>query len=335
MSKSFNILYSKSTLILVVMVLSLSSCFKEDEPIILPPAVNTVSQIAMGPDYEEMVYYDFSTNTSYSRDLKTWDLAFSFIDGSCAIHLNGGKGMYAGVTEIEANFKPTIDLNNVNFRWDGSSGNKDSTAIGDWKAAGNMWNVYVIDRGPYYTDEDERYRKVVFYAAYTDYYTIYYSDMKGKDVYTINIPKYEGKNFSYFTFDKNGYCIDLEPHKDDWDIVFTRGIHTFYETTPPLPYIVTTVLINPNNVWAAADSVTGFNDIDVNKALSMQLSNNWDVIGWDWKQFDQTLGLYTVSTYKNYVIKDGEGSMYKMRFLDFYDKNRQRGYPKFEFTRIK
>lgn len=334
MGNKSKISYISNVVLLLGIMVSFTSCFKDDDPVILPQANSTIEQIQMGSEYNSMVYYDISTKTMYERDMKSWDLAFSFMDDDHSIHLNGGKGMYIAQSEGKS-FQSNVDLAKLKFKWDGSDGSKDSTGIGDWKDVNNWGSIYVVDRGPYYTDEKERYKKLVVYNKDAYNYLIYYSDIDGKNMYYIYIPKYEGKNFSYFTFDGKGHCIDLEPDKDSWDIVFTRNTFTFYDYNPPLPYIVTTVLINPYSVEVGEDSTTSFDAIDLAHANSLKLANEWDAIGWDWKEFDQQKGLYTVKDFKNYVVKDGEGSLYKLRFLDFYDKNRQRGYPKFEFVKLK
>ena len=46
-------------------------------------------------------------------------------------------------------------------------------------------------------------------------------------------------------------------------------------------------------------------------------------------------GNYTVNSNITYIVKDTDGNYYKLRFLDFYNNKGDKGYPKFEFSRIK
>jgi hypothetical protein len=36
-----------------------------------------------------------------------------------------------------------------------------------------------------------------------------------------------------------------------------------------------------------------------------------------------------------FIIQDTDGQIYKLRFLDFYNAKAEKGYPKFEFLRIR
>ena len=65
-------------------------------------------------------------------------------------------------------------------------------------------------------------------------------------------------------------------------------------------------------------------------------SADWNAIGYDWKSHAfGAAGNYTVNSNITYIVKDTDGNYYKLRFLDFYNNKGDKGYPKFEFSRIK
>ena len=67
------------------------------------------------------------------------------------------------------------------------------------------------------------------------------------------------------------------------------------------------------------------------------MTNKRDAIGSDLKQVDINSVVYTVNPNKIYLIQDGEGFIYKFRFVDFYeevDGKLLRGYPKFEYKTL-
>lgn len=51
-----------------------------------------------------------------------------------------------------------------------------------------------------------------------------------------------------------------------------------------------------------------------------------DEIGYDWKYYDLSgSGKYIIYQKKVFVIRDQQGYLYKLRFIDFYDNNGQKG----------
>ena len=63
-------------------------------------------------------------------------------------------------------------------------------------------------------------------------------------------------------------------------------------------------------------------------------TRDWDVIGYDWKDFSLQTNTFTIFSDKIYLIKDASGNLFKLRFIDFYDDNGIKGSPAFEFMRL-
>ena len=68
--------------------------------------------------------------------------------------------------------------------------------------------------------------------------------------------------------------------------------------------------------------------------LSFVFDDNQNSIGFNWKEYDLTSGVYTVFANINYIIRDNELRYYKLHFIDFYNDLGVKGYPKFEIQEL-
>ncbi|MDP6908402.1 MAG: hypothetical protein QF371_02800, partial [Flavobacteriales bacterium] len=140
---------SKGTYIsaLLSIGLFLISCEKEELPLDAPnPGDMEQMRIEIGYPYLYQVYYDCGTNQVVSINTKyDWDLAFEASEDGWHIILNTAKGMLASVTDVTDLPSVTTD-EGLDLRWDSSTGNLDSTAIGDWGFISGKHVVSIIDR---------------------------------------------------------------------------------------------------------------------------------------------------------------------------------------------
>lgn len=343
-----------SHILFLILSVTLSSCFRKDEKVTLPPPGDKqIATVAQGNDYAQQIFFDLHNGVILTNEFALWDLAFETSPSGYHIWINGGKGMFAGMKN-ETNFNAVQDTIGVKWRWDSPTGNPDSTAIGNWvnyipismqkpyssnkvdevnETNNSFGNVYIIDRGNTFNSSN-RFWKVKFLWVNAEAYKLKFGLLNNTQVDSIIIQKQTAYNFSYFTFSNGGQQINMEPPKTDWDIVFTRYRYVFYNTTPYTPYQVSGVLLNPNGIYAGADSTMNFDDIDYQKALTIPLVNTRDVIGYDWKYYSFSSQSYLVQSNKNYIIRDEKGYYWKLRFLDFYNNNGEKGYPKFEYQRL-
>jgi hypothetical protein len=333
--------------ILISILILLSGCFKKEDAITLPIGTSTISKVFLGSDYEKDMYLDISTNTFQEKQSGDWDIRFETTDAGYGIFLNNGNlirarkiGVY-GLTEklaSDSNYYKT----NKELR-DGPEGKTSMSAIGDWRtyksaAPDYLPGIYVIELS--YETGVNKYKKLqvlnvndtAFFVRITNY-----SETSGD---TFVIPKDKTRNFTYYSFKNAGKIVtNIEPDKNGWDLVFTRYNHFFYDILPgnePFPYRVSGVLSNPNKVMVARDSLGNFEKITAASIPDYHFSNDWNVIGYDWKSHAfGAAGNYTVNSQITYIIRDTDGDYYKLRFLDFYNNKGEKGYPKFEFSRIK
>ncbi len=306
-----------------------ASCFKGDSPVQLPPAGDAkIFQVALGEDYHRAVYFDLTTQDTLGNEHSAWDLCLESTPEGFHVWMNGGNGSFIANTNTQA-FETVTDTSGANWKMDDPYWNIDSTAVGDWRADRL---VYIIDRGAEKTAAD-RFRKIIFQSVDDSAYEVQYAGLDGSGFSISHLAKKPGTAFIYFTFDINGELLDIEPNAAIWSVIFTRYRTLINTVNPPLPYLVTGALINPN-ISVAVDSITDFSLIDYAKALNYAYSNRRDVIGYDWKRFDFTSQAYVMKPYINYIIRDAEGVYWKMHFIDFYNTTGEKGYPQFEYQRL-
>lgn len=316
--------------IIVISSVFFASCEKKEIPVEprLPGDV-TINQVNMGSTYGDQIYYRLNDNSVVSiNDRSIWDLSFESSDEGWHVLINSSKAMKLSFFE-GADFQDELTLANVTWIYDASTGNLDSTAIGDWRGTNG---VYVIDRGYSTTGSLYGYKKFTVNDVNEQFFTIQFSDMNGDNNQIMEVQKNKNLNFTQFSFE-NGVA-QVEPDKNEWDFLFTQYTYVFYEVDEIIPYQVTGVLLNPNNVKALLVDTVSFEDIDLEFASSVTLKDQWDAIGYNWKNYNLDEGYYVVYYDQNYIIRDIEGIYYKLHFTDFYTESGEKGAPKFEFQKL-
>ena len=311
---------------LLILILINFSCLKEEIPIEAhQPGDLTTNQIELGSDYRYQAYYDVVTNSMVKKHLKTdWDFGFESNENGYRVILNTSKAMRVASKPI-TEFISTTDTANCEWKNDVSSGNLDSTAIGNWTT---NQNFYIIDLGYSFTAEQLGFKKLQILSVNDNEYNITYSSLNNSNNTSITIPKNELFNFSFFSFQQNSY-LEIEPIKTNWDLVFGQYTHLF---DPTFPYLVTGVLSNRNGVEIAEVFDKDFLDINFSDVTNYTFSSDIDMIGYDWKSYSS--GTYEIDINKNYIIKTTEGLYYKIHFIDFYNDQGDKGTPKFEISSL-
>ncbi len=321
-----------------IIIICCYSCFEEDE-MVTPhdPGDLTVDSVVMTNNYKYQVFYDLETDSSISTNLVTdWDLGFESSDSGWHVILNTSKMMMAGNT-YNTHFNEVTGNEDIDMLFDPSFTFADSTAISEWYSISDdvpesHLYTYIIDRG---TDADGRsigYKKIIFDVTSSDAYAIRFANTDGTEEVYDTVIKDSEKNFVCYSFDDG--IVNIEPNKDDWDLLFTKYSTMLDYNGEPYPYLLTGVLLNPNSVKANLVSDYSFDDISFEYIEDYQLSTQKDIIGYDWKTYDFTNERYSIEPNKNYIIEDNTGYYYKLRFIDFYNYQGAKGYPTFEFIRL-
>lgn len=319
----------KYSIVFISLILAFSSCVKEELPIPKhDPGDVITNSVNMGSTYKWQVYFSLKNNTVVGENLKTnWDLGFESSSTGYRIILNSSKVMYAANTN-QTDFGLVTDTTGfgINKKFDSPTGNMEYTAIGDWRLIPNQ--VYLIDRGYNELGTHQGFRKIVFQHVDENSYSIRFSQLNGSGETTLQVSKDSTYNFTFFSFSTSTTVL-VEPPKEDWDIVFSQYLEEL-----STPYLVTGCLLNRYKTMAKADSITAFNSINYDFALSQLLSSNINVIGYDWKEYNFTTSSYLVFPNKIYIIQDQNGFYYKLHFIDFYSNSGIKGNPTFEFQRL-
>jgi hypothetical protein len=336
----------KTNILLIIATLfALSSCFKEDEKI--PPydrGDRTTVSIELTQNYKYQVYYSLDQNTVVStNDKNSFDLAFeSSVNGS-HILLNTANFVLAAVTN-ETQIENITTQDGLNLKFDPSSGNTDSTAIGDWFIINNTDTiysglVYIIDRGYDELGNLLGFRKIVFDSLVGKTYFFRYSNLDNTNLTAATVTKVDGVNYVYYSFVNEPGQVQPEPSRTTYDLLFTQYTTLLYTNEgDPYPYLVTGVLLNRFETLVAFDSIQHFDSISMDMAQNMIFTQQNDRIGYNWKDVvgDVESGQvsYIVNPDWNYVIKAQNGFYYKMRFIGFYNDVGEKGYPTFEYQKM-
>jgi hypothetical protein len=334
----------KLTHLIIFFTIIFASCEKEEKAIVLPPPgdVKTMSA-GMGVNYDNQVYVDFETGLTKSVPYRSYDLAFEASATGFRLYLNTGKLMFVANT-FSTNMN-TADSTGKEWKTETEHLYDDSTAFGDWQNVSGMSNnyVYVIDRGRVEHFGAARWRKMQVVSVNANEYRIRFSLYNNTQLTEFVIPKNNYYSLMYFSFENNGNMVDVAPPKNLWDVVFTKYTYTYYSepiNSPYRYYLVTGALINKwagvENDAAKKDSTVGykpFEDITAANIGNFNFTNLAGKIGFSWKEYDFNLG-YLIIPNQYYLLKDPTGYIYKIKFIDFYDDQGNKGTAKFEYQRL-
>ena len=312
-------------------VFLLVSCLKEDKlvPAHIAGDIETV-QIEIGYPYVNQVYYNCKNNQVIATNTKyDWDLAFECSSTGFHVLNNTAKGEFtANMGSVD--FATVTSVSNVTWLWDVENGHLDSTAIGDWK---NSNNVYILDLQYNANGSHLGYKKIQFISVNATEYTFKASNLDGSSQQTYTVTKNANLNFIHFSFSNGGQTLELEPNKEDWDLLFTNHYHKF--SNLPMPFVLTQALINKHSgVLVAEDNNNLFQTTTLADTNRNLFTNNWDEIGFDWKIRNSQDNSYTIDNSKSFIVKTAEGLYYKIRFIDFYNASGLKGYPTFEIQKL-
>lgn len=310
---------------LFILVMILTSCFEKDTPI-TPFPRGDVQELSMelGPKYTHQLFYNFATNSIVKSVIRTdWDISFSSENGNPTIRLNGGNNAYAAITD-QTELSAISDTAGLEFKWDWSNGRDDSTALYGWETSNS---VVVFNLGNNVDNKHQGFIKAKL-SIRNDSLVMNYSYIGETEKHDAVIGKVDGYNQVYYSFVQH-QVVDIEPRKELYDLQFRQYI--YYFEAEELPYSVVGALVNPYNTRVMSITDKDFADISISDTAQYEFSPNQDVIGYDWKEFNLNEGFYVVYPEKNWIIQTSEGFFYKFHFVDFYNTEGDRGYPKIEF----
>ena len=303
----------------------LSSCLKEELPVPIHEQGDlVVGQVELGTTYGLQIYFDLASNSIVSTNHKTdWDLSFECVNGGWHVLLN--SSLVAAAADMgEVPFTSITNTDDAVWTWDKQTGVLDSTAIGDYR---NSNHVYLIDRGYNEDGTPLGFKKIMLEFNADETFGMRSSNLDGTEDEIITINKNPDINFQSYSFNTKS-VIDIEPNKNDWDVLFTQYTHVFQN--PTLPYLVTGVLLNRHNTLGVLEESISFEEIAYENVGTFDFSSAINTIGYDWKSYNFDLSQFSIVENMHYVIKTNSEAYFKLRFIDYYNDLGEKGAPKFE-----
>lgn len=346
-----------SMIAIAIIAMSFTACKKKtSEPIIeVPPSdgstltLNGLIAAEAGSAAGNSVYVDFSKDaqTSVARD--SWDLGF-FAGSDFKVIINstnGASALLVNKTDLNAVTTADFDPNNLKVGQglgtfsivdDGREANiLNKTAIAAISATDTDNKVYILNRkggsGTVLTN-DELY-KIRILRKGTGY-TLQYAKVGETSFKTLDIAKNADANFQFVSLVK-GSLTAVEPVKADWDIVWGYSMYftgTFPYGFSDLVFINNLAGVSAVQVSTATKTYAAFAESDI---ASLTFSTSRDVIGSKWRTSPDQNGVGGgVKTDVFYVVKDGNGNVYKLKFVSYISGDGgTRGKPVIEYKLLK
>ncbi|MES2418356.1 MAG: HmuY family protein [Bacteroidota bacterium] len=350
-----------SILAVALLAIIFTACKKDNNPVIVVPpsdgstlTLNGLIATESGSNAGNSVYVDFSKEKQVSVDRSSWDLGF-YAGADFKVILNSTKGASAvkiektdlnAVTEAdlvpenlevvlgntdEAEFKKVDDPREANIL------NKTAIAIVSSVDADNKVYLISIVGGSHGTsiNVDNVYKIRVIRKAQG--YTLQYAKLKETSFKTLDVTKDALLNFNFISLTQ-GKTVTVEPEKAEWDMVWTWSLYYGLAGSSSYVYGYSDVVFinNISNVTAAQVSTTTKSYADFAEAdlAGITFSSARDVIGSKWR--NTTGSAVGVIPTVFYVVKDGSGNIYKLKFNSFISNDGgERGRPVIEYKLVK
>jgi HmuY protein len=336
-----------------LLLLLFASCEKKEKKWKLPPVPAGIqTQIfSLGDNYENQIWFNIADQQSWINHHNTWDIGFASGAGN-EIVVNYGMNDLMSVAKFPKSFAGSftkLQLDNIkdsSWKIDNPTGEADSQVFNKWSfnvAPGSdsaQSCIYIIRRGDASLG-NAQYVELNLISRiggvyHFGWYNILETPAVYHDIYLKPDPNY---NFIYYNFGTISTVVNEPVEKNDWDIVFTT--YKKYIPDPsngkPYPYTLRGVLSNRNNVGVydvPNVALNTWDKITLDYAKGIIFSSDMDEIGYDWKLWNMTANKYTMAN-KIYIIKDTKDNYFKMKFVDFYDDNGKKGYPKMAWELLK
>jgi hypothetical protein len=362
----------KKFYILSLITLVFTSCSTDDsnpveEAAILPVSEAVVSPLLGGPNQQNQVYIDLSSNqqTAISRD--SWDLGFS-TGSDFRVIINGSIKMAVkqttstDISEIQtedsavavgySTFSTMGYVDNPTGVLQGA-GSGEGTAIAEILSNNEDNKVYLVNLGyevgtttptvgSVSTDGAERGWKKIRITKQGNDYVLQYADLNATTAQSVTISKNTDYSFVFVSLD-NGQTVNVQPKKNQWDLNFTGFTNYYPFGASSITYyfsdFVATNMLGGAKVYQivvadATQTETEFNSFSSTNVVESNFTvsaTDQRVIGSSWRNGGGPSSLPSIKDDRFYVVKDVDGNLYKLRFLALTNDAGERGYPFFEY----
>lgn len=341
------------TLAFVLACTGMVACKKDDNinPTIIPSdgKVQSLNGGPGGANARNSVFLDFSSDSQDSVLRSSWDLGF-YSGNEFRVILNYTTSAGAKVTNktelSQVGAADTIGLTlavdhmdpqPTDFAYfDAISGNIYNTLIPEIAVNSADNKVVILNRGTGGGIAARPWIKLKITRGGTGGYSLQYAGITETTYHTVEIPKDPAYNFNFVSLD-NGGLVRIEPKKTEWDILWTYTLNQTAFGAGMVPYNFSDyVAINILGGVQAAKVMTStvsYSDYSAAHIATTNFSTERWKIGGDWRVSSPTTA--SVYTDRFFVVKDGAGNVYKLKFVSFHPNDGGvRGYPVVEYKRV-
>ncbi len=303
-----------------------------------------------------LVFIDFSKDQQTPLERAKWDLGFYCGTQNRVIINNSTAAMAVVIDKTNLDDVTAADVAGQTFevditdpnpttfsKIDDLGGDLSKTVIPEITTLESK--VVVIGRGTGGATPRRDLIKAQFLLTADGHYQVKWSKI-GENVYeTVIVAKDDNYNFKYVSFD-NGLLEKAEPSKYNWDIVWGVSIYKTPNGSQMSAYIFSDMVgvnylsgvTSIEKKYATVDeAMEAFKNYDLAQAETENFDNyRWN-IGAKWRN-TAAPGVTNAGVKKNqfYVIKDPQGSYYKLRFISFSeDDEGKRGEPEIRYELLK
>ncbi len=328
--------------IIAALAIFCSSCFKEDEKI-FPPLPGDAAVYKFGSSiYDFQSYFDFSSDSCTLVSANdTWQIEFATADSSWEVRINSAAYYEVYPTTDTAFTGISSVTNPLKYLFDSSSGNPDSCAFSSW--LNREAKPVVPSREVFLVGKFDGLKvipkwKIRIDSVDNNYFWFTYATFPAGTAVSVQL--FKDKTVSLLQYNLvSGSAVQGEPLKNNYDILFAQyGTILLDNEGVPTPYFVRGILLNPNKVEAALDTIHVFEDISYDLIKDFKFSNRRDVIGHEWKDVKVDVNTNTAEYFVNpkivWLIRDTEGFIYKLKFIEFYNSQAEVGYTTIEYQRL-
>jgi hypothetical protein len=230
---------------------------------------------------------------------------------------------------------------------DNPSGDINDTAFGDIASSEATASVYLVNLGNSVPTEKPAvgstnvsgaprgWKKVKVWQDGAGY-KLQYANPDATTATTISIAKDTAYNHVFFSL-VNGAAVKAEPQKDKWDLNFTTFTNEVFDGggVSAGAYFYADFIVTNTKAGVTAFKVQG--DATAYAAFTLAdvenhtYSSDQRAIGPDWRD------VFTKAVFSNvfFVVKDGEGNIYKVKFISMVSTEGERGFPVFQYELLK
>ncbi len=286
-------------------------------------------QVSYGPSYKNQTYYQLSDDATASLDNNTWDIAFTtYGENIAGIHLNESTVTFGDEAVLylapSTNFDDPILVADLSERlyndeksWDYGAFNS-TRDVNDPNDVG--WGYLDAGTGKITGDlvfvlrfKNGSYQKLQIVSLEQGVYTIKHADLDGSNENTLTIDKanFTGVDFAYLTL-SSGQTLPSIPI--DWDLAFLRYAAPNDDGAGGVIQIMSSGVLSAPGIEVAQANFVDPGDVEF-ADFEDSLSTDIDIIGSDWKTFNNTSWLLVND--RAYFVKTENGSVWKLVFVDF------------------